>query len=171
MTADLNKPNGISGTPDDKTLFVADIGADKTYAYDIQPDGALAGKRLVCPMGSDGMTVDDEGNFYLTGHGVTVFDKTGKRSKRLTWPNPGRGIFASAARITRPFSSRPAKGFMPFACGSKAPTRRSSGLAAGARAPGFSVWSLQISPGCRKNQAPGQSLRGTESRRRDFYET
>jgi gluconolactonase len=91
VTADLNKPNGISGTPDGKTLFVADIGAGKTYAYDIQTDGTLAGKRLVCQMGSDGMTVDNEGNFYLTGRGVTVFDKTGKRIEKIDVAEPWVG--------------------------------------------------------------------------------
>ena len=45
---DLEQPNGIIGTPDGKTLYVADIRAKKTYAYDIQPDGTLAGKRLFC---------------------------------------------------------------------------------------------------------------------------
>ena len=28
-------------------------------------------------MGSDGMTIDIQGNIYLTGKGVTIFDKTG----------------------------------------------------------------------------------------------
>jgi gluconolactonase len=80
VTTDFNKPNGIIGTPDGKTLFVSDIGAGKTYGYDIQPDGTLANKRLACAMGSDGMTLDNEGNLYLTGTaGVTVFDKTGKK--------------------------------------------------------------------------------------------
>ena len=41
VTDDLQKPNGIIGTPDGKTLFVADIGAGKTYRYDIAPDGSL----------------------------------------------------------------------------------------------------------------------------------
>jgi gluconolactonase len=76
---DFNKPNGIIGTPDGKTLYIADIGADKTYVYDIQPDGSLANKRLFCSLGSDGMTIDSEGNVYLTGHGVTVFNKEGKQ--------------------------------------------------------------------------------------------
>jgi gluconolactonase len=78
VTHDLEQPNGIIGSPDGKTLFVADIKAGKTYAYDIQPDGSLAGKRLRCPLGSDGMTLDEEGNLYLTGKGVHVFDKSGK---------------------------------------------------------------------------------------------
>ena len=38
----------------------------KTYAFDILPDGSLANKRLHCELGSDGMTLDTEGNLYLT---------------------------------------------------------------------------------------------------------
>lgn len=58
---DLKQPNGIIGTPDGKLLYVADIGAGRTYAYRIQPDGTLADKRLFCKLGSDGMTIDSEG--------------------------------------------------------------------------------------------------------------
>jgi gluconolactonase len=79
VTDDLQKPNGITGTPDVKTLFVSDIGAGRTWRYDIQPDGSLTNKTLFCKMGSDGMTIDDEGNLYLTGHGVTIFDRNGSQ--------------------------------------------------------------------------------------------
>jgi gluconolactonase len=79
VTDDLQQPNGIIGTPDGKLLYVADIKAGKTYAYDIAPDGALSGKKLFCAMGSDGMTIDAEGNVYLTGKGVTIFDRAGKK--------------------------------------------------------------------------------------------
>jgi gluconolactonase len=67
---------------------VADIKAGKTYAYDIQPDGGLAGKRLHCALGSDGITLDEEGNLYLTGKGVRVFDKTGKEIQVFDVPEP-----------------------------------------------------------------------------------
>ncbi len=80
---DLQQPNGVIGTPDGKTLYVADIRAKKTYAYEIRPDGMLAGKRLFCEMGSDGMTIDDRGNVYLTGRGVSVFDPSGKKIEQI----------------------------------------------------------------------------------------
>jgi gluconolactonase len=79
VATDLMKPNGIVGTPDGKTLYVADIGANKTYAYDILPDGNLGNKRLFTDLGSDGMTIDNKGNVYLTGDGVTIFNRKGKK--------------------------------------------------------------------------------------------
>jgi gluconolactonase len=86
VTDDLEKPNGITGSPDGKELFVSDIGAGQTWRYDIQPDGALANKTLICRLGSDGMTIDAEGDLYLTGHGITVFDKTGKQIDHIDVP-------------------------------------------------------------------------------------
>jgi len=91
VVADLKQPNGIIGTPDGKTLYVADIGDNKTYAYDIQDDGTLAGKRLFCKLGSDGMTIDDRGNVYLTGRGVTVFDREGRKIEHIDVPESWTG--------------------------------------------------------------------------------
>lgn len=86
VISDLKTPNGITGTADGKTLYVSDLGAHRTYAYDIHPDGSLSNKRLFCEMGSDGMTVDSEGNVYLTGKGVTVFNKAGKQIEHIAVP-------------------------------------------------------------------------------------
>ena len=84
----MKQPNGIIGTPDGTTLYVADIGAGRTYAYDIQPDGKLSHRRLFCRLGSDGMTINDRGNVYLTGRGVTVFDRTGKQIAHIAVDEP-----------------------------------------------------------------------------------
>jgi gluconolactonase len=86
VTDNLHQPNGIIGTPDGKRLFVADMHTKKTYAYDIQPDGSLANQTLFCESGSDGMTIDTEGNLYLTGNGVLVFDKSGKQIAHIEVP-------------------------------------------------------------------------------------
>jgi len=88
VAADLTQPNGIIGTPDGKNLYVSDLGARKTYRYDLQPDGQLAKKTLLCFLGSDGMTLDHEGNLYLTGQGVTIFDPAGRQIEHLEVPEP-----------------------------------------------------------------------------------
>jgi len=73
------RPNGIVGTPDGRVLYVADLGAKKTWQFRIRPDGSLTSRKPFCELGSDGMTIDDAGNVYLTGKGVTVFDATGRQ--------------------------------------------------------------------------------------------
>jgi len=85
---DLKQPNGIIGSPDGKTLYVADIGAGKTYKYTIINRGYLSPKKLFCEQGSDGMTIDDQGNVYLTGKGVSVYDPSGKKIEQIDIPEP-----------------------------------------------------------------------------------
>ena len=98
VALDLKEPNGIIGTPDGKMLYVSDIGARKTYSYSINADGTLGNKTLFCEMGSDGMTIDAEGNVYLTGSGVTVFDKTGKKLTNIPIPEPWSGNVTFAGK-------------------------------------------------------------------------
>ena len=83
---DLKQPNGIIGTPDGKTLYVADIGDRKTYRYDVGADGKLSNRKLFCEQGSDGMTIDEAGNVYLTGGGVSVYDRNGKKVAQIDVP-------------------------------------------------------------------------------------
>ena len=98
VAADLSQPNGIIGTPDGKTLYVSDIRGGKTYAYDIQDDGTLANKRLFCKLGSDGMTIDDRGDVYLTGKGVTVFDRDGRQIEHIDVPERWTGNICFSGR-------------------------------------------------------------------------
>ena len=77
VVTNLKSPNGIIGTPDGKYLYVADIGDSKTYRYTIEADGKLSEEKLMIKMGSDGMTIDNKGNIYLTGKGVTIIDPSG----------------------------------------------------------------------------------------------
>ena len=85
---DFVRPNGIVGTADNKYLYIADIGAGKTYRYTITKNGTLTGKILFAPMGSDGMTIDRKGNVYLTGKGVTVYNPAGKLIEQIDIPEP-----------------------------------------------------------------------------------
>ena len=76
---DYVRPNGIIGNKEGNLLYVADIGDKKTYSYTINPDASLGNKTLFTNMGSDGMTMDNQGNVYLTGNGVTVFNPKGEQ--------------------------------------------------------------------------------------------
>jgi gluconolactonase len=82
----IKKPNGIIGTKDGKKLYVADIGASKTYSYEIAENGTLTNKTLFASMGSDGMVLDENGNLYITGKGVTVFDPEGQKIAQIPVP-------------------------------------------------------------------------------------
>ena len=88
VATDLRQPNGIVGTPDGRTLYVSDIGAGETFRYRIAEDGSLRDKALFCRLGSDGMSLDREGNVYLTGKGVTIFDRTGTQIAHIDVPEP-----------------------------------------------------------------------------------
>lgn len=82
----FKRPNGIIGTPDGKFLYVADIGDSKIYRYSIKPNGSLGNRQLFAPQGSDGMTIDDRGNIYLTGKGVDVYNPDGEKIKHIDVP-------------------------------------------------------------------------------------
>jgi gluconolactonase len=84
---DMVQPNGIIGTPDGKKLYVADIRGRKTYVFDIAADGALTNRQLFVDMGSDGMTIDSEGNLYLTsGPAVQVISPAGQKLESINVP-------------------------------------------------------------------------------------
>ena len=87
---DMVKPNGLIGSLDGKKLYVADPGSRKTFVYDINKDGTLSGKKLFAEQGSDGITIDERGNIYLTGHEVTVYNSKGEKIESIAvqeWPS------------------------------------------------------------------------------------
>jgi gluconolactonase len=104
ITHEVEKPNGIALSLDQKTLYVADHnngsdkidraappptpGAMKIYAFPLNAKGLVAGDRKTLvdfgtENGCDGMTVDSKGNIYLTARslkrpGVLIIDPAGK---------------------------------------------------------------------------------------------
>ena len=99
---DLIRPNGIIGTKDGKTLYVADHGGGKTFAYTINEDATLKDKRLFVASGSDGMELDSNGNLYLTlPNQVKVYEASGKHRLDIpTSENPTNIAFGGTdARI------------------------------------------------------------------------
>ena len=83
---DMVRPNGVIGTPDGKLLYVTDHGGKKTFVYTINKDGTLSDKKLVVSEGSDGMTIDNEGNLYLTTNAVLVYNKKGEKIETIEVP-------------------------------------------------------------------------------------
>ncbi|MEJ7767727.1 MAG: SMP-30/gluconolactonase/LRE family protein, partial [Chitinophagaceae bacterium] len=87
MVADsLIKPNGIIGTPDGKYLYVSDLNANKTYRFRINKNGTLKEKTLFISKGSDGMAIDSNGNIYITGNGVAVYNPAGELIEQIDVP-------------------------------------------------------------------------------------
>lgn len=64
--------NGIEVSPDGKHLYVNETGQRNVWAFDIQPDGTLANKKLIRQFpdhGFDGMRCDVDGNLYIARYG------------------------------------------------------------------------------------------------------
>jgi gluconolactonase len=74
VVEDVQRPNGIAISPDQKTLYVVDNnpekgGARKVYAYGLNADGSTSGRRIFHDFGTgrggDGMCLDSQGNLYV----------------------------------------------------------------------------------------------------------
>lgn len=83
---DIKKPNGIIGTPDGKLVYVADIGAGKVFRYQVNKDGSLTDPFLMANETTDGIALDQQGNIYLCGNGVTVVNKNGEQIGHIPVP-------------------------------------------------------------------------------------
>ncbi len=80
LDGDFKQPNGIIGDKNESLLYVADIDDRKIYVYPLNEDGSLGKRKLFCEEPSDGMTIDEKGNVYLTNrNGATVYSREGKK--------------------------------------------------------------------------------------------
>ena len=96
---DFETPNGLIGTPDGKTLYVADIQAKKIWKYTILSNGSLTNKTFFAPHGSDGMTIDNKGNVYLTSRKIWIYNPQGELIKELAPPeSPSNVCFGGRKR-------------------------------------------------------------------------
>ena len=101
VISDYKQPNGIIGTPDGKTLYVADIEDEKIWKYSIANDGSLTDKTYFAPHGSDGMTIDHRGNIYLTMGKVWVYSPEGVLIEEIEIPeSPSNICFGGEDRRT-----------------------------------------------------------------------
>jgi gluconolactonase len=120
ITHDVEKPNGLTLSPDQRTLYVADHnnggnrlspsdpepkrGAMKIYAFPLDETGLVNGGRKTLvdfgkESGCDGMRVDSTGNIYLAVRslakpGLLVIDPNGTQLVFLpTGPQNQSGLF------------------------------------------------------------------------------
>jgi sugar lactone lactonase YvrE len=93
----LKFANGITLSPDQSLLYVADFGSHWVYSFQVRPDGTLAYKqrfyRLHTPdtaddSGADGIRVDRDGRLYVTTRmGIQVCDQAGRVNCIIPTPN------------------------------------------------------------------------------------
>lgn len=114
LDAEIQRPNGITLSLDEKTLYVADTEGEYVYAFDVQLDGRVANKRQFVKLrepekGSlglrsraDGMALDSSGRLYVaTASGIQVIDPRGQHLGTIRLPAVARNLaFAGPRRQT-----------------------------------------------------------------------
>ncbi len=94
LIKDLQRPNGIAFSPDEKVLYVSNSGPPKWMQYHVKPDGTVGeGKLLFDPAGEkgvggpDGIKVDRKGNVWGSGPGgVWILSPAGKHIGTIPVP-------------------------------------------------------------------------------------
>ncbi|MFT6296164.1 MAG: gluconolactonase [Glaciecola sp.] len=87
VITDIPKPNGVVGTEDGKHLYIASTELRKVFRFDINADGSLDNKIEFADQGSDGMTLDQQGNVYLTWvGGVSIRNPQGEQIEFIETP-------------------------------------------------------------------------------------
>lgn len=84
---ELEHPNGLCLSPDERVLYVNDTAAGTVHAYERGEDWRLSGARVVADVGNDvavgavdGMKLDEHGHVYVTGPGgVWILTPDGER--------------------------------------------------------------------------------------------
>jgi len=91
LTGTLKFPNGITMSPDESTLYVLQYQAQELMAYPVESPGKVGEGRVFCkvdsgdktPAGGDGMTVDTDGNLYLTAPAKQAIQVVSPEGKTL----------------------------------------------------------------------------------------
>lgn len=112
IAADIERPNGIQLSPDEKVLYVANTAGEYVLAYDIRADGSIGPRRNFAKLegwrqtetgsssGADGLAVDASGRLYVASTaGIQVFSSKGealgiialpKAPQNLAFAGPGK---------------------------------------------------------------------------------
>ena len=111
LDAQIRRPNGITLSLDEKTLYVGDTEGDAVFAFDVRPDGSVANKREFAKLielekGSlglrsraDGMALDSMGRLYVaTAAGIQVIDSRGRHLGIIRVPSVARNLAFAGPR-------------------------------------------------------------------------
>ncbi|MCA9066686.1 MAG: SMP-30/gluconolactonase/LRE family protein, partial [Planctomycetaceae bacterium] len=93
VTRDVESPNGITLSPDHRTLYVAAYRPKKIVAVDLKGPGEATAVRELATMddgdvlGADGMTIDRAGNIYCAGAtDIWIWSPEGTLLDRIACP-------------------------------------------------------------------------------------
>lgn len=109
----INKPNGISLTPDHQQLVVSEYGGSNVWTFLIGPDGKVQGgernMELRVPVGrgdsgGDGMTTDEKSRYWVTSHlGIQMFDPNGRMGGVVSRPQEKATVSCAFAGVGREY--------------------------------------------------------------------
>jgi sugar lactone lactonase YvrE len=105
VAPDLVAPNGSVITADGRTLIVAEARAHRLTAFDIEPDGSLAGRRLFAATGDyfpDGICLDAEGAIWFGSPVTGVFVRMAEGGRVLETIRMPEGRWAIACMLGGP---------------------------------------------------------------------
>jgi gluconolactonase len=105
VAADVERPNGIQLSPDEKTLYVANTQGEHVLAYDVAPDGTIGKRRDFARLagwskgetgwssGADGLAVDAAGRLYVASNvGIEVFGPRGEALGVIALPKKPQNL-------------------------------------------------------------------------------
>jgi gluconolactonase len=101
------RPNGVTLSPNQQKLYVADVGEQNVWVFDVNGDGSLKNGRVFCAgLRADGIKTSESGHLWAATKGaVAVVDPDGKRigeipfpegPSNLSWGEGFRGLYVTA---------------------------------------------------------------------------
>lgn len=102
---DLQRPNGIALSPDEKTLYVADEASKRLVAFTVEADGSVTQPRIFAqwkadkPGGPDGIETSASGRLYAAGQGgLWIYEADGTVLLYLALPEKPTNLALADSR-------------------------------------------------------------------------